>query len=1200
MRRLNLIVSGVVAACGLVVPVAGQPAYAWATSSSASEVQRPPASPLSASASDVLAMTSAGNDGVDVLVARGDDAAFTRLTTLTVAGWSSEGWVASSCVTGDAKYLAVTFAPRAFINRQELRDGRAFGAVVNLATGGTWVVPERVSMHYYNPGCGVGSLISWTRQESAESSAAVNLVTADADQGRVLSVTRVKADLSSVVPLSTGELLASNGKTLVSVSTKNGAVRALADADGPVFDIRPNDEGGGDFLVATSPQRTTAWRLSQGRSSLLGSGTAGATRLVSGRAGKNHLLIASQGDASAIDVVRSTLAVSSLDGSFTAQPSQDQAVVARDGIREKRLVAVEQRSPQLANQQPPSTTGPYRSNATLQAAPTSTSPCAIAPLDPGAQVIQPSPAQVEWAAHKAVRGELTATRPANWQKHGLPAYEPQSVFPMPTLTTGASGRVPVQLLMGLLAQESNFHQASSVALPGVATDPLIGDFYGVVYDSQGFIVRADSTKSDCGYGLGQITTNMTKSASAWSADKKRQVATDYQVNVAASVSFLMNNWNLLAANNMLMNDGDPAKLENWYAALWIYNSGFHPFSALSPWGLGWTNNPAQNDYLPNRHAFLETSYQDASTPYMWPYQELVLGWAEHPQQDFQTQGFKYAGTGAKIKIAPRSTFCSTTINNCDPDNLNAGYCLFTDRTQCWWGAPATWLLTGNGTTEVYKSNLAATEPAVANPYPASCTAAASSVRQLPGTTALPTNAVIVDDQSSGTTNVTGCADTYSSAGTFALTYGTDSSGNPTAAIDTHQLGVGFMGHSYFARSVDASRSHVLVTGTWTPPSTAIGWQRVWVHLANNGADTHQAQYLINTGTKTYTRTVNQRWNKNTWFDLGSFLFTAGAKVQLKNSTFDDFNVASYGNVDVSFDAVAFSPSAKPAVAYVALGDSYQSGEGLSPYYENSDVGGGKARTDACHRSSGAYGPGVFTDLGALSTGTKHFQFSACSGAVIDNLLTTSRFAEAPQLSQGWLDENTTHVSVGIGGNDARFSTIIQACATSFTSCTSSNYRLGNDPEPLVTYEPKVIDRLSERLQALYAAIRTAAPNAKVLVVGYPRVIALANRRSDAVCSLLLQEHIQFFSDMGLRLNAIIKTRATAAGFKYVDPVSTFAGPPSHEACTSDASLEWINGTIARADTGSSGLLGDIPGPGSFHPNVNGHGTIRRLVHLAWL
>jgi len=79
--------------------------------------------------------------------------------------------------------------------------------------------------------------------------------------------------------------------------------------------------------------------------------------------------------------------------------------------------------------------------------------CAVVRNDSRSQVYQPTARQVEWAADQAVVGALTMTRPANWKQSGLPSYSPQGLFPRPALTGG--GRVPVQVLRGILAQESN-------------------------------------------------------------------------------------------------------------------------------------------------------------------------------------------------------------------------------------------------------------------------------------------------------------------------------------------------------------------------------------------------------------------------------------------------------------------------------------------------------------------------------------------------------------------------------------------------------------------------------------------------------------------------------------------------------------------------------------------------------------------------
>ncbi len=72
---------------------------------------------------------------------------------------------------------------------------------------------------------------------------------------------------------------------------------------------------------------------------------------------------------------------------------------------------------------------------------------------------------------------------------------------------------------------------------------------------------------------------------------------------------------------MRVNNGDPAKIENWFHALWAYNSGMYPreqSDPTAPWGLGWANNPANPSYPANRAPFLELTYADAAKPQNWP------------------------------------------------------------------------------------------------------------------------------------------------------------------------------------------------------------------------------------------------------------------------------------------------------------------------------------------------------------------------------------------------------------------------------------------------------------------------------------------------------------------------------------------------------------------------------------------------------
>jgi hypothetical protein len=89
----------------------------------------------------------------------------------------------------------------------------------------------------------------------------------------------------------------------------------------------------------------------------------------------------------------------------------------------------------------------------------------------------------------------------------------------------------------IMAQESNWSQASWHAPRGITGDPLVADYYG--YNATGTI---DYLQVDCGYGLGQITSIMTAGATnPWTGAAVPQtlqdkVAVDYAENATATAT----------------------------------------------------------------------------------------------------------------------------------------------------------------------------------------------------------------------------------------------------------------------------------------------------------------------------------------------------------------------------------------------------------------------------------------------------------------------------------------------------------------------------------------------------------------------------------------------------------------------------------------------------------------------------------------
>jgi|HigsolmetaAR206D_1030411.scaffolds.fasta_scaffold03297_4 lysophospholipase L1-like esterase len=237
------------------------------------------------------------------------------------------------------------------------------------------------------------------------------------------------------------------------------------------------------------------------------------------------------------------------------------------------------------------------------------------------------------------------------------------------------------------------------------------------------------------------------------------------------------------------------------------------------------------------------------------------------------------------------------------------------------------------------------------------------------------------------------------------------------------------------------------------------------------------------------------------------------------------------------------PARAAAPVYVALGDSYSSGTGTREYYPDSGD---------CQRSRHAYPVLTAARLGATLT------FSACAGATVASVL-------ANQL--GGLNAATTHVTVSVGGNDIGWASVIVQCALPWpTTCWSQ----------IDNAENQIRTTLPGRLDQLYSRIRSLAPNARVAVVGYPRLFNGEECNLIARISPGEQAELNAAADL---LATTIRARATAHGFVYVDPRGPFTG---HAVCDD---VEWINGT--------SNPLSE-----SYHPNRAGHVAYANLVEPA--
>ncbi|MDF5751735.1 GDSL-type esterase/lipase family protein [Spongiactinospora sp. TRM90649] len=1270
------------------VPVAAQPAAHAAPTPPAQPAPPPKSSPTAPApradtvdpkvrdqvlgtgwrASKDLAWTVAGDPtGLHLLVAESRTGYTWRTAaSLSEPGYETDRWVGNACLTGSGRRAVVVYAPRQFTNREQLFQRGAFAAVVDLTDGKIRRLDTRFSLAYHDPGCGTGEQAVLS-QAGGQALGATRLHVIDTTSGKTLRRHEVPGQITSAVPVG-DRIVASGGDGLIRID-RDGRSAAPTRVGGLPYSLRPDAEGGVSFLRTEGKGMAVAEHLAAGdgapREFARGPLTKlGLTRGVGGRAfltGSPERVGALPAQVTRVAAgVREELSTEGRlavthDGSRTAAsvPAQGRPVTLRarviatgantgfgvvaggptgaaDGVKADGVAkdgVAEDGSAENRASLAGSPSDPVEAERT----------CAIARNDPRRQATQPHWRQVEWAANLAVQNALTIQRPANWHGSGLSAWSPQGLFPPLTLKGG--GKVPAQIMLGILAQESNLWQASYHALEGVTGSPLIGDYYGARGSADGWTVQWGD--SDCGYGVAQVTDGMRVGQIA--ETKQRAVALDYATNIAAGLRILQEKWNSVY-DYLKINNADPARPENWFAAVWAYNSGVQPDArngntnnctpsptctdADGNWGLGWTNNPINPDYPADREPFLETSQSDARNPQWWPYPEKVIGWAAYPivKTDWRDDSYQ-AGylqswwtTNENRYNAkpPRELFCDAS-NRCDASKSEPCQSRPALKWHCWWHKPAVWktdCATSCGYPAVRFAPGAA-EPAfgsgglMTEHYPPNCNPFST-------TRGLPVNSLIIDDVPDSVPSVRpNCSRNWTNKGTFSLDFAQDQAGAYRSKIDFHQIGGGMGGHFWFTHTQPQANSAHRITGSWKLNQALRGWARVLVHLPDQGAHTQQASYMVDLGdgTPPRKRVVQQRAQEHRWVSLGAFKFNGTPKVSLSNIT-EDGEWAE----DIAWDAIAFQPlPAKPKHMVVALGDSYTSGEGASNdarfdyYQETDDDGGGVKGTyqddeytwkygNACHRSKYAWPRLVKAADSGAALGSRHdaldvnvdLQFHACSGAQTENILGAGdphnafgnrnhgQYREPSQLDKGYLDENTTLVMLSVGGNDSRFGPVLTECISDLVNEDCPDVTLQGDDLPLRQKQPQLITNLVKpSLVTVLREIKRRAPNARIALMGYP---FLFEDNGDCVIGLDPDTEGPWLNSVSTHLAnemdaAVDQANAEGINATFVDPFPEFQGKA---VC---GNPESIHGVILARTQGESESF--LPSQQSFHPKIAG-------------
>ncbi|MEU0742051.1 SGNH/GDSL hydrolase family protein [Streptomyces sp. NPDC006134] len=273
---------------------------------------------------------------------------------------------------------------------------------------------------------------------------------------------------------------------------------------------------------------------------------------------------------------------------------------------------------------------------------------------------------------------------------------------------------------------------------------------------------------------------------------------------------------------------------------------------------------------------------------------------------------------------------------------------------------------------------------------------------------------------------------------------------------------------------------------------------------------------------------------------------------------------------VTAAALAATAGAGPALAadgravgrYVALGDSYASAAGVPDQTDS-----------ACARSNRNYPSLVTAALGPAA-----HRDVTCGGATTVHMTTAQNASAPPQFDA--LTADTGLVTVTIGGNDIGFAGIIVRCVTlglfnpSGSPCKNSYTRNGTDQLAAT------IAATAPRIAATLDGIRQRAPQAKVLITGYPAILPDDGTNCPSVVSIAKGD-APWLRDTHKRLNAMIAGQAAAHGAVYVD---TYAKSVGHDVCK-PAGTRWMEPLGSNAAA-------------AFHPNAAGERAMADAVLAA--
>lgn len=348
--------------------------------------------------------------------------------------------------------------------------------------------------------------------------------------------------------------------------------------------------------------------------------------------------------------------------------------------------------------------------------------------------------------------------------------------------------------------------------------------------------------------------------------------------------------------------------------------------------------------------------------------------------------------------------------------------------------------------------------------------------------------------------------------------------------------------------------------------------------------------------------VSFLWGNNTNEGTANQAFEEyGYNMKLFKSTFDVEYPDGYRGMKV--------PGNPTKLDYLALGDSYSSGEGdteknsatRQKYYRQlTDVNEDKKQGipgEKCHISTRSYPYKLAQYMELKQTGTKQWDTVACGGATIHDLNGSNSGGYDGQNDRlrDYADKNTLQnmalneiipgrvkqiefvkkyqpkvITLTAGGNEVGFGKKIQSCIDPRVSILTCDWAK-NEMDTLGSQIKGQFDQLVE----LYKELKAASPGSKIYAIGYPQFITDAE---PAACGLNAGAIDLDERRMVVRatqyMNEVIEAAARKAGVKYVDISQALNGGKMCE----------------KHQIYMTGIVG-LGEQESYHPNKFGHTVI---------